>query len=159
MPKISDQEFIKIYEQNKNAIFRIAFSYLGVYEDAENVMQDTFLKLYTNPPKDNFNILGWLARVARNLSLDLLRSKKRESDILNHLEDNYFNNEKEKDSFDILPLVSKLPKNYSEVIKLHYYGELSIKEISIALKISENNVKKRLERARMKLKEMMEEMT
>lgn len=157
MEKISDKLFVELYEENKNAIFRIAFSYLGVYEDAENVMQETFLKLYTNPPKDMSNILGWLARVARNQSLDIIRGRKREEKIINNFEKNYINDDNKKTEFDILSLVLKLPKNYSEVIRLYYYGDLSVKEISVALKTSESNIKKRLERARAKLKEMMEE--
>lgn len=157
MGKINDEEFIKVYEENKASVFRIAFSYIRVWEDAENIMQDTFLKLYTDPPKDKSNLVYWLARVTRNLCLDFLRAKKREEKAISEFEKNNFKKEIKSVEFDILPFISKLPENYSSVIRLHYYGGLSIKDIAITLKTSESNVKKRLARAREKLKNMIEE--
>ena len=156
MEKLNDDEFTLIYEQNKTSVFRIAFSYLRVWEDAENIMQDAFLKLYINPPKDKSNLVCWLARVTRNLCLDYFRTKKREENaIFEFIKNNY--DAKKNEDYDILPFVSKLPENYSSVIRLYYYGGLSVKDIAITLKTSENNVKKRLERARYKLKIMIEE--
>jgi RNA polymerase sigma-70 factor (ECF subfamily) len=157
MGKINDEEFIKVYEENKTSVFRIAFSYIRVWEDAENIMQDTFLKLYTDPPKDKSNLVYWLARVTRNLCLDFLRAKKREEKAISEFEKNNFKKEIKSVEFDILPFISKLPENYSSVIRLHYYGGLSIKDIAITLKTSESNVKKGLARAREKLKNMIEE--
>ena len=157
MGKINDEEFIKVYEENKTSVFRIAFSYIGVWEDAENIMQDTFLKLYTDPPKDKSNLVYWLARVTRNLCLDFLRAKKREENAISEFKKNNFKKEIRSVEFDILPFISKLPENYSSVIRLHYYGGLNIKDIAITLKTSESNVKKRLARSREKLKKMIEE--
>lgn len=154
MGKMSDEKFIQIYEENKTSIFRIAFSYLRVKEDAQDVLQETFLKLYMNPPKDDSNLFGWLARVTRNNCLDIIKKKKKEKEyFLKYQEE--FHSDKKK--FDILKYVLKLDEKYSSVIRLYYYGNLSIKDISIALKISESNVKKRLERAREKLKIMIKE--
>ncbi len=151
---MSDEKFIQIYEENKTSIFRIAFSYLRVKEDAQDVLQDTFLKLYMNPPKDDSNLLGWLARVARNNCLDVIKKKKKEKEyFLKYQEEFHFDEKK----FDILKYVLRLDEKYSSVIRLYYYGNLSIKDISTVLKISESNVKKRLERAREKLKVMIEE--
>lgn len=157
MGSMNDKEFIQIYERNKNTVFRIAFSYLRTREDAENVMQDVFFKLFTNPPMDKTNISAWLAMVTRNISLDLIKSKKKEllgftdfDDTVQYAESNYVD-------FDIMPYVDRLPENYAAVIRLFYFGELSIKEIAVALNTSESNVKKRLERARNKLRLMIEE--
>lgn len=154
MGKMSDEKFIQIYEENKTSIFRIAFSYLRVKEDAQDVLQDTFLKLYMNPPKDDSNLFGWLARVTRNNCLDIIKKKKKEKEYFLKCQEEFHSDKKK---FDILKYVLKLDEKYSFVIRLYYYGDLSIKDISIALKISESNVKKRLERAREKLKIMIEE--
>lgn len=154
MGKMSDEKFIQIYEENKTSIFRIAFSYLRVKEDAQDVLQDTFLKLYMNPPKDGSNLFGWLARVARNNCLDIIKKKKKEKEYFLKYQEEFHSDEKK---FDILKYVLMLDEKYSSVIRLYYYGDLSIKDISTVLKISESNVKKRLERAREKLKVMIEE--
>lgn len=154
MGKMSDEKFIHLYEENKTSIFRIAFSYLRVKEDAQDVLQDTFLKLYMNPPKDDSNLFGWLARVARNNCLDIIKKKKKEKEYFLKYQEEFHSDEKK---FDILKYVLRLDEKYSSVIRLYYYGDLSIKDISITLKISESNVKKRLERAREKLKVMIEE--
>ena len=154
MGKMSDEKFIQIYEENKTSIFRIAFSYLRVKEDAQDVLQDTFLKLYMNPPKDDSNLFGWLARVARNNCLDIIKKKKKEKEYFLKYQEEFHSDEKK---FDILKYVLMLDEKYSSVIRLYYYGDLSIKDISTVLKISESNVKKRLERAREKLKVMIEE--
>ena len=54
-------------------------------------------------------------------------------------------------------IVKELPEKYKSVIVLHYYNSLSINEISETLKISADNVKKRLERARKMIKAKLEE--
>ena len=57
----------------------------------------------------------------------------------------------------MLAAVDKTPEKYATAIRLFYYGGLRVKEIASALHISENNVKKRLNRAREKLKNLIEE--
>ena len=52
--------------------------------------------------------------------------------------------------------VSVLPEKYKTVIILHYYNLMKVKDIAITLKISETAVKKRLERARKLLKDIIE---
>ena len=156
--KIDDNEFQKIYNANKKNVFNIAYSYMKSNEDAENIMQEVFIKFYLNPPKTKNNLSAWLIKVTRNLCLDTLRKRKKEKVSNFDFENNIGSFDNQAKDFDILTLIDKMPEKYSSVIRLFYYGELSVKQISDSLKISESNVKKRLERGRNILKEMIKEL-
>ena len=94
-----------------------------------------------------------------NESKDFLRKKKKttivDTEILDTIQKDSKNNNGKIQLLKML--ISELPEKYKSVIILHYYDLLPIKEISIVLNISENAVKKRLERARKMLKEEMED--
>ena len=152
---LDQYSFTKIYEENKNQIYRIAFSYVRVKEDAENIMQDAFLRFFRNPPQDGKNIFGWLTTVTKNLSLDYLKHKKREQQYLTQLQNENQSNDTSTD-VDILEYVNRLDEKYAIVIRLYYYAEVPIETISKSLKISPNAVSKRLERAKKQLKIMLE---
>ena len=154
---MNDTYFIEIYEAHKTPVYRLAYSYLKTREHAEDVMQSVFFKFYKNPPKDESNIPAYLAVMTKNLSIDVLRKNKREIEAAKRMQ-----RESEIFSFreetpDILFFVDKLPEKYKTVIKMYYYGDLSVKETAVALKKSEASIKKTLERARNKLKKIMEE--
>ena len=57
---------------------------------------------------------------------------------------------------NLLLLIGRLPEKYGAVIRMRYYSDMSVKEISEALGITESNIKKRLERGKKMLKEMLE---
>lgn len=156
--KIDDKTFSAIYEQYMNDVYRFAYSILKNHEDAENAMQDTFFKLYTSPPKNFTNIKSWLMSTSKHLCIDEIRRRKKETTINLEIRRNIGNyTNGDGNQTQVLIFVSQLSKKYSEVVRLYYYGNLTIEEISKTLKISGSNVKKRLERARKKLKELMEE--
>ena len=69
---------------------------------------------------------------------------------------NFPETEKEELQYDLSEIVNALPEKYKTIIILHYYDDMKIKDISSVLKISEPAVKKRLERARNLIKEIIE---
>ena len=154
---MNDTYFIEIYEAHKTPVYRLAYSYLKTREHAEDVTQSVFFKFYKNPPKDESNIPAYLAVMTKNLSIDVLRKNKREIEAAKRMqrESEIFSSREETP--DILFFVDKLPEKYKTAIKMYYYGDLSVKETAVALKKSEASVKKTLERARNKLKKIMEE--
>lgn len=87
-----------------------------------------------------------------------MRQKKREiivdTEYVNNLQDKEEHDEKCLVMYDA---VGSLKDIYKTVIILHYYDDYSIKDIASILKISENNVKVRLNRAREKLKQIINE--
>lgn len=137
-----------------NNIFRIAFSRLKNKADAEDIVQEVFMRYITNQEKFHDNDedyrKAWLIRVTINCSNSLLRSAwfkhttKLEEDIpIEFIEKS-----------EVYSYVLQLPDKYRTVIHLFYYEELSIKEISKILGLKESLVKTQLHRARKKLKSL-----
>jgi len=71
--------FRLLVEQHSRAIFRLAFRMTGNEEDAEDVVQETFLRAYKQLDKyeARSSFSTWLYRIASNYSLDLIRMRKR----------------------------------------------------------------------------------
>lgn len=159
--ELSRERFEKIYKLYSQELINISYGYTKNFDDSFDIVQNAFYKLFTSNKKfkTNNDEKYWLIRVTINESKDFLRKKKKttivDTEILDTIQkDSKNNNEK----IQLLKmLIRKLPEKYKSVIILHYYDLLPIKEISIILNISENAVKKRLERARKMLKEEMEE--
>ena len=74
--------FRQLVEQHSRAVFRLAFRMTGNEEDAEDVVQETFLRAYKQLDKyeARSSFSTWLYRIASNYSLDLIRMRKRHED-------------------------------------------------------------------------------
>jgi len=74
--------FRQLVEQHSRAVFRLAFRMTGNEEDAEDVVQETFLRAYKKLDKyeARSSFSTWLYRIASNYSLDLIRMRKRHED-------------------------------------------------------------------------------
>lgn len=156
MTRLTDETFDIIVMGYSQIIFRVAYSYTKNIFDADDIVQEVFLKLYRARKvfENEEHIKNWLIRVAINHSLDLIRRKQREmlidTEYINNLPDTSDADEKNE---EIRKCVMSLKDNYKNVIILLYYDNYTIKEISNILKMSESNVKVTLNRARKKLKE------
>lgn len=154
MRNISEQDFNDKYYLYKNTIYSIAFSYVHNTVDADDVVQDVFMKyLNSNEPfKDNDNEKYWLIRVTINTCKSFIKKAWKQKV---NLDDDQIIHTPDKQNTDIslFEIVYNLPQIYKEVIILYYYENLSIIDISKTLKISISAVKKRLERARNIIKE------
>lgn len=152
MRKISNEEFNEKYALYKNTIYSIAYTYVHNVTDADDITQDVFMK-YLNS-NDIFQTLDnekyWIIRVTINACKSYLKKYWKRNVLL---DDDYINrlpseDISSKEKTDVFEYVFRLPHKYKEVIVLFYYEDLSIEEISKTLKITNSNVKKRLERAR-----------
>ncbi len=76
--KRDDKEaFSRLYQNYRNQVFRVAYLILGNREQAEDIMQESFFKLWTNRRKlKEGPILPWLLKVATNASFSLFRKKR-----------------------------------------------------------------------------------
>ncbi len=74
--------FRLLVEQHSRAVFRLAFRMTGNEQDAEDVVQETFLRAYRQLDKyeARSSFSTWLYRIASNYSLDLIRMRKRHED-------------------------------------------------------------------------------
>ena len=147
-----------LIRQHQKHLFAAAFSICQNTSDADDVVQDTFLKYHIS--KKEFSspehIKAWLLRVAINKAKDLNRRVWRWNSVsIEDLEETLAATQNE-DTW-LLTEVMKLPQKYRIVLHLFYYEEYSVAEIAQVLKISEGSVKTRLSRGRNMLKDSLEE--
>ncbi len=157
MDRISYTEIVKKYADD---IFRVALSYCKNRQDAEDVLQTVFLKLLQADLKfeNEEHTKRWLIRVTVNYCKDLNKSfwKRRIvelQDAMNSATVDFSSNEKS----ELYEAVMSLPQKYRIVTHLFYYEDYSIKEIAETINVKETTVQTRLMRARMKLREKLEE--
>lgn len=139
-----------------NAILRCAYSYLHNMADAEEVLQDTLLKLLTAAPgfESEEHKKAWLLRVAANLSKNRISyNALRDCDELS--ED--LAEEGREDLSFVWDAVRELPVQFREVIHLHYYEGYSTEEIAEILKRNPSTVRSDLRRGRERLKTVLKE--
>ncbi len=153
-------EYTRTAEKYIDTVYRAAYSYCKNKEDAEDAVQNVFMKLMTADTQfsDDEHIKRWLIRCAineckNNHSSFWHRNKTSLEDM--PTEPSYTDISSESE--ELLAAVMKLPKNYSTIIHLYYYEGYDVKEISGILGISESNVQIRLMRARNKLRSILKE--
>ncbi|KAB2335904.1 sigma-70 family RNA polymerase sigma factor [Bacillus mesophilum] len=146
---------------------KLCFNYTKDWNVSEDIVQEVFItcyREYENIDKIDF-FKAWIYRITINKCKDLLKSSffKRvvmSSTLITRIRTIELSPEmsimKNSEEEFLSTCVLALPIKYREVITLYYYDELSIEEISRILKINNNTVKTRLNRARIKLKVLME---
>jgi RNA polymerase sigma-70 factor (ECF subfamily) len=167
-------EFARLVDTYSSPIYRLGLRMLGNPQDAEDVLQNTFLNMLTHIAEfeGRSSLATWLYRIAANEALMLLRKKKPEVNI-----DDF---ETDEETQDLLPTqfvdwsalpedqllsgegkgrldqaIASLPESMRIVFLLRDVEGLSIKETAEALNLTETNVKTRLLRARLFLRERL----
>lgn len=148
----------ELFEKYQNNLYAAAFNVCRDAEDAKDVVQDTFIQ-YHLLKKDFDNeqhIRAWLIRVAINKAKNMNRTfwRKNKVPLEEYIETLAFETPESEELFET---VMKLPEKYRIVIHLFYYEDYTVHEIADILKISESNVKVRLSRGRVMLKEKLQE--
>jgi len=144
--------------QYGDMIYRVALTHLGNDADAQDVVQDVFVKYLTSQPTFNYNNheKSWLLRTTINHCIDLSRKQKVRVYLpLEKASDIAVENRDEIN--DLMMLVSQLPTIYKDAVILHYLEGFSIEETANILKISISATKMRLSRARDILKALRKE--
>lgn len=139
-----------------NSILRLSYSYLHNMNDAEDILQDTFIQyLKTSPVFSNQkHEKAWLFRVAVNLCKNKLAYNRiRETD---ELEEQLHAEAREDLSF-VWEAVKELPDLYREVIHLYHYEGYSTSQIADILGRKESTIRSNLKRGREKLKSILKE--
>lgn len=143
------QRFEEKYDAYGAMVYRLAMVYLGQRADAEDAVQEVFLKLLYRSPvfADGEHEKRWLLRVTVNQCRDQLRSPWRR---VSGLEESCPMEGPE--DFGVAGAVVRLPEKYKAPIHLHYYEGYSVAEVARILKLGESAVKMRLKRGRELLK-------
>lgn len=142
-----------------NDILRFAYSYMKNREDAEDVVQETLIRLMQSQPvfEDEQKEKAWLFKVAANLCCDQLKNADRRYAAA--MPEGYEaaapdNPEPDRDS-EVLQEVLRLPEKYRSVIHLYYFEEYSIREIAGIVGKKEVTVRSLLKRGREKLQKKL----
>ena len=138
------------------AVYRLSFARTGSRADAEDVMQEVFVRLLKVRPDfaDQEHAKAWLLRVAANCANDLFRApwRRREEPLSETL-----SAPEGPEPGGVVEAVLALPPKYRTAVHLYYYEDLSVAEIAAILGKSEGAIKSRLFRARALLREWMKE--
>ena len=152
------KEYERLTSQLLDSVYRVAVNGCRNYTDAEDIVQNTFLKLWQK--RDGFesddHARRWLLRVAVNECNSLWRSPwKRKTSSLEELAQEPVFTTPEKSS--LYDAVKELPQKNRLIVYLYYFEDYSVKEVAQMMGLSESAVQNRLFRAREKLKEILKE--
>ncbi len=143
---------IKLFSKN---VFQTAFCYMKSYADADDIQQETFIKLYTcgKDFEDDEHIKAWLLRVTANLCKNKLRSYWYRKILPLEAAVNTPAESIEKDDFTAF--LFRLKPKYRIALYMHYYEGYSAKEIAAITDSKENTVLSQLSRGRKQLKDIL----
>jgi RNA polymerase sigma-70 factor (ECF subfamily) len=150
----TQEDIIQTIKQYSNTIFKVAISYTRDKTTSEDILHDVLIKYMTDFTDfhEEEHKKAWLIHVTINECKKFYRSLWNVRKI--PLEDIYPFNDPENHS--VFYAIMDLPSKYRLVIHLHYYENMSIKEISKSLNIKENTVMSLLHRGRKLLKNVLE---
>ena len=152
---MDQQEAQQLVEAHGQAVYRLAYARTGSRVDAEDITQETFLRLVAAAPvfRDENHCRAWLLRVALNCAADLHRSAWRRRRVT--LEEAAAVAAPEPAEDGVLDAVLALPEAYRAPVHLFYYEEMSVAEIAQVLGKREGTIRTRLSRARVMLREIL----
>ncbi len=142
-----------ILEKYADTVYRIAFARTKNAHDAEDIMQEVFMRFIKRAPvfQSEEHEKAWFIRVAVNCSKSLLSSPWRNRVSEEKTDTPYFDTEKS----EVWYAVASLPEKTRVVIHLYYYEDMSVAEIASATGKSQSAVKTTLHRGRQRLKEIL----
>lgn len=166
--------FEKLIHRHKNKVFAYISLYIRDQALAEDIFQDTFLKVIQSVKSgkyaDNGKFLSWVMRIAHNLIIDHFRRIRQMNTISNdNYESDIFNSKQFADENiedtivkkqihqDIRKMISHLPDDQREVVILRHYAGLSFKEIADITQVSINTALGRMRYALINMRKIMEE--
>lgn len=157
------QAYACLVDRYKDLVFTLALRMMKHREEAEEVAQDTFVKVFKslNKFKGDSKFSTWMYRITYNTCLDRIKSNKmayREVEInefterqLGSLENALEQMIKEERETVVKDCIAQLPDQDSFLMTLYYYEDLSLDEMSQIVNMTPNHIKVKLFRSRKKL--------
>lgn len=151
----SEEDIRRVVSEYSSMLLRLACTRLDSPADAEDAVQEVFLKLLTTRPvfRDAEHEKAWLIRTTLHRTSDLRKAAARRNAPLEEAAQAAAAETEQ----ELLHAVRALPEKYSAVIHLHYYEGYSMKEIGTLLGIPAATVGSRLARGRERLRQMLKE--
>jgi RNA polymerase sigma-70 factor (ECF subfamily) len=176
LAKTGDRQAMhELYELNRSRIFNLAYRYVKNVPDAEDILQDTFVKAFKSLHKcqlnENSYFSTWLYRIAVNCAMDHFRSRRRRDEQATRQRDFSSANdgisavtpESEFQRQQIKEQVERglnvLSPRKRMIVVLRHYQQMKITEIAAYLGCSQGSVKKQLFRALAQLRSELQPLT
>jgi RNA polymerase sigma-70 factor (ECF subfamily) len=153
------EQFLLLAGKYKDTVFRVALNALGSPADADDIVQETLLRLWkrSEPFASKAHARHWLIRVTLNLCKNVFRAPWRKHVPLEDLDETAVFDTPEQGA--LYAEVMALPEKYRTALYLFYYEGYSVKEIAKLLGVSQSVVTTRLSRARQALKSELTEVS
>lgn len=168
-----DEKSIEILiKRHQQRLFSFIYSKVKDRDVAEDIFQDTFIKVIRTLKKGNYNeegkFLPWVVRISHNLVIDYFRKSNRmptfkntdEFDIFSVLGDGTLNAEsviiREQIHADVKELINELPEEQKQVLMMRMYNDMSFNEISENTGVSINTALGRMRYALINLRKLIE---
>lgn len=151
----TDETISRIVREYSGMLLRLACTRLASAADAEDAVQEVFLRLLAAPVsfRDAGHEKAWLIRTTLHRASDIRRQAEKRNLPLEEAAQTAA----PEPGTDLLQAVQALPEKYGAVIHLHYYEGYSIREIGTLLGLPAATVGTRLARGRERLREMLKE--
>jgi RNA polymerase sigma-70 factor, ECF subfamily len=162
----------QVVRQHQQRIFNVAYRFTGKFEEAEDLTQEIFMKVYRtlgSYRSESGMLITWMVRVARNHMIDQYRKHKLERSQTSSLEVEYEKVEENPARYDnpsqaldrnekaemIHSMLLRVPEDLRQSVILRDLEELSYEEISEMLKLPLGTVKSRINRGRAELARLL----
>ncbi|MCH2235855.1 MAG: sigma-70 family RNA polymerase sigma factor [Crocinitomicaceae bacterium] len=161
--------FEKIYDQYSDRVGGLCARYTRCEDDANDILQETFIRLYENRKRfdPNLPIWPWIKKITINSSLEYIRknyklvltedaeNRFKEDSTCEQAELNY-ENENQKFKQKVLAILRNMPDGYRAVFNLFAIENYTHKEIAGILNITENNSRTQYHKAKNKIRKELE---
>src|SRR6056297_2825309 len=156
--------FKKIIERYEAMVFDLAYKHLQNYEDAKDLTQEIFLKIFNQLDKydSNYKFFSWLYRISLNEIYSYLKKTKWKKKIISIekvksflFSDLKVYEEKSDLLYEIQKIISKVSERDREIFNMYYFDDYSVEKIAKISEESKSNVKVILHRLREKIKDKL----
>lgn len=149
--------FEYLFDRYRDAIHRLFVQRTGSIEDADDLLQETFIKVYMNLHRycPDYTFGQWLYTIARNTFIDYVRKRQDDLSIDEKFSSPASNSPTPEESvinaqrrMQIEHCIARLPENYRKLIRMRFFDEYSYEEIAVKLSLPLGTVKTQIHRAR-----------
>ena len=154
----------ELFVKYSSVMFGVCMRYTSSKDDAEDVLQDAFIKVFNKLDKysNKGSFEGWIRRIVVNTALDFIRKNKK-MQLNSSIDDVGYG--LKKDQFvveeltarELMKIIQNIPTGYRTIFNMYAIEGFSHKEIARELGISESTSKSQLSRARSSIKELLVE--
>lgn len=156
----------ELYKRFSRKLLGMAFLYLKSSDDARDVLQESFIKIFLNITqyKSEGSFEGWMRRIVVNTAISYLKSKRKMNfDSVDKIEEISADNDEDDTLTDypdltqeeLFELVGQLPEKYRVIFVMYCIDGFSHSDIAASLQITEEGCRTRLKRAREQLRKMV----